>query len=123
MSPRTGEDPKEITEMEIDMVPEDEFGGDECPECGAPPGQPHDPLCPIGIEEEGDPRDPDRAYDSRVDREPYAESTEFDKFMDRVILDEGRKRLIDRPEVNPQRQRAARYQDRPMNKTRFNGGR
>lgn len=110
----------------MEMVPEDEFGGEECPECGAPPGEPHDPRCPLAVDDE-DPRDPDRAYDARVDREPrmegvIKESTEFDKFMDKIVVDERRRQQVDRPETNPQRLIAKRYQDRPMNKTRFTRG-
>ena len=116
MAPRTGmEGPMDL---HLDIGVEEE---EPCPECGAPVGQPHDPMCPF--EDQGDPRDPDRAYDARVDRqvEGKEEMVEFDKFMDRIVIDEKQRQRIDRPENNPQRQRAAKYQDRPMNKTRWGG--
>lgn len=45
----------------------------------------------------------------------------FDKFMDRILINEGRLRVPDREEDSPQRRRAARHQDRPLNKIRFGG--
>ena len=129
MAPRTGlEGPEDLTvqvEPEVDPYPE---GGEEeapCEECGAPLGMPHEVGCPW----EEDPRDPDRAYDGRVDREPYAEgkvlqTDAFDKFMDRIVGEENQRAKADpKHENNPRRQQAARYQDRPMNKTRWGGRR
>lgn len=121
MAPRTGvEGPMDLN---LDIGIEEE---EPCPECGAPVGQPHDPMCPF--EDQVDPRDPDRAHDARVDvqlegrqREGTEEPSDFDKFMDRIVVDEKQRQRIDRPENNPQRQRAARIQDRPMNKTRWGG--
>jgi hypothetical protein len=52
------------------------------------------------------------------------EGTEFDKFMDRIVITERRTKKVDvLEENNPQRQRAMKYQDRPLNKTRFGGKR
>ncbi len=127
MAPRTGlEGPMDLS---LDVGVEEE----PCPECGAPAGEPCDPMCPNAEHE--DPRDPDRAYDSRVDnvavdpamlgiqREGKEETvTEFDKFMDRIVLDEHKQQKVNpKREDNVQRQRAARIQDRPMNKTRWGG--
>ena len=121
MAPRTGlEGPMDLS---LDVGVEEE----PCPECGAPAGEPHDPMCPNAEHE--DPRDPDRAHDARVDREPGGMIdhlpegvTEFDKFMDRIVLDEHKQRKTDpKNENNVQRARAARIQDRPGNKTRWGG--
>ena len=141
MAPRTGlEGPMDLEMDVIDPYPE---GGEEeapCEHCGAPLGMPCEPGCPN--EEEPMEPDPDRAYDSRMDRQmddrhfgrddvqyegvvrEGREMSEFDKFMDRIVVDEKQRERIDAPENNPQRQRASKYQDRPMNKTRFvRGGR
>lgn len=99
-----------------------EGGEGRCEYCEAHPGESHGRGCP---NKEMDEPDPDHWHDSRVDREMDVhvegvnESTEFDKFMDRIVVDERKKQVIDREEDNPQRRRASRYQDRPMNKTRF----
>jgi len=47
------------------------------------------------------------------------ESTEFDLFMDRIVIDEARVRKVDLPENNPMRRLAKNYQERPMGRTRF----
>src|SRR5579863_3034550 len=136
MAPRTGlEGPEELGGGGmLGNLPEPAEGEEPCPECGAPLGEPHDPRCPMA-EEEGP--DPDRWHDSRVDREmddkffgrddegvvregkeEPAQVTEFDKFMDRTLIDERRATKVNpKAENNVQRQRAARIQDRPMNKT------
>jgi hypothetical protein len=44
---------------------------------------------------------------------------EFDKFMDRILINEGHHRLAARDDDSPQRRRAARHQDRPLNKIRY----
>jgi hypothetical protein len=123
MAPRTGMAGPMDLELNVDPYPE---GGEEeapCEHCGAPLGMPCEPGCPNEVPMEPDP---DRAYDARVDvQREGKEMTEFDKFMDRTVIDERQRVRVDRKEENnPQRQRAARYQDRPMNKTRFvRGGR
>jgi len=117
---------------------------DGCPMCGSPmlPGEEvyveknADPVCPAcaedyqGMTPSANEPDPDRAYDARVDRGRFgeghvnesAEISEFDKFMDRIVLDEVKQKKVDpKVENNPQRQRAARIQDRPGNKTRWGG--
>jgi hypothetical protein len=73
---------------------------------------------PVDRYRDGEPVDPRNQREGK-------EMTEFDKFMDRTLIDERQREKVDRKdENNPQRQRAARYQDRPMNKTRFvRGGR
>ncbi len=45
--------------------------------------------------------------------------TEFDKFMDRTLIEERQRVRINAPETNPRRLQAARHQDRPMNRVRF----
>jgi|SRR6478609_1851127 len=52
---------------------------------------------------------------------PLGESkvTDFDKYMDKILISEGHGRPAVPPEDNPQRRRAAKHQDRPGNKTRF----
>jgi hypothetical protein len=99
---------------------EDEYpeGGEEeapCEMCGAPLGQPHEPGCP---NEDDVGSDPDRYREAK---EPAV--TEFDKFMDRTLIEERQRTRINAPENNPRRLQAARYQDRPNNKTRFVRGR
>lgn len=47
------------------------------------------------------------------------EATDFDKFMDRTLIDERRAKLVDAPEDNPQRRRAMTHQNRPADRTRF----
>jgi hypothetical protein len=105
------------------MPPTDEEGEASCDYCGAPFGMPHE----VGCHEEEDPRDPDREYDARVDRQAEGrvlETDGFDKFMDRIVGDEKQRAKADpKAENNPQRQIASRYQDRPMNKTRWGGHR
>jgi hypothetical protein len=49
----------------------------------------------------------------------HVECNDFDKFMDRTLIDEGRKVMVSCEENNPQRRLAARYQDRPLNKIRI----
>lgn len=54
------------------------------------------------------------------ERERYGEGVaEFDKFMDRILISEGRGAPPVHVEDNPQRLRAARHQDRPNNKIRY----
>ncbi len=50
---------------------------------------------------------------------PEGKVTDFDKYMDKILISEGHGRPAVPPEDNPQRRRAARHQDRPGNKTRF----
>ncbi len=45
------------------------------------------------------------------------EGTNFDKFIDKILISEGHGRLPTLPEDNPQRRRAAKRQDRPANRT------
>jgi len=106
-------------ELHVDEYPEDDEEEASCEYCGAPLGMPCEPGCP----NEEDPRDPDRAYDARVDQfEGKEPMSEFDKFMDRTLIDEKQRQRVDAHENNPQRRIAAKYQDRPMNKTRFTRG-
>lgn len=94
---------------DLDMMPE-ELDVDTCPECGAPLGEPHDPRCPL-------------KDDFGPDTDRYRESVDFDKFMDRIVIEENRKHKIDVVENNPQRQIARKYQDRPGNRTVILGAR
>lgn len=65
--------------------------------------------------------------DMAIDRRRMGEGkdpasvAEFDKFMDRILIDEGQNRPAVKQEDSPQRKRAARHQDRPLNKIRFGG--
>lgn len=54
-----------------------------------------------------------------VDRFGEGKVTDFDKYMDKILVSEGRGRPAVPPEDNPQRRRAAKHQDRPGNKIRF----
>lgn len=103
-----------------DEFEDDEAMDDSCPECGAGAGEPCDPMCPNAEEEEG--VDPDSEYDGRVDREPVMPESKFtfDKFMDRILV-ETKKRGINVVQDNPRRSVAARYQERPLGKTRVGG--
>jgi hypothetical protein len=104
-----------------ERMPEDLNDFEEpCPECGAPPGMPHDPGCPVA--EEMGP-DPDRAYDARVDREPRYEANGFDKFMDSTLIMEQKKKTVDADTVSPQRRLARNYQEHPLGKIRMGGRR
>lgn len=122
----------------------DDNGLEECPECGAPMGVPCDPQCPNADEPEG--VDPDSAYDRRFENHDHAatqvdpgagnhpegceckgcnaekvnESSDFDRFMNRILSEENKKGL---PVLNdsPHRKRALREQERPMGRTRFGG--
>jgi len=44
----------------------------------------------------------------------------FDKFMDKIVLEENKKRPTG---DSPMRERAKRHQERPMGRIRFGGGR
>lgn len=52
-----------------------------------------------------------------VDDEPVIEG--FSKFMDNILISEGRFRRPEPTYESPQRKRAARHQDRPLNRVRF----
>jgi len=122
MAPRTGLEGPEDLDMEL---PDEAI----CYGCGGRDG--HDGPCIPGMgcpEEEGGHVDRDEDYDLSKSFLPPGERqfenkvTEFDKFMDRIVVDEHQRQKIDRKtEDNPQRRRAARIQDRPMNKTRWGG--
>jgi len=68
-------------------------------------------------------RDPEGLEPELLSLDESADPTktnDFDKFMDRIVIDERQKQKVDRKdENNPQRRIAARYQDRPLNKTRW----
>lgn len=81
-----------------------------CPICGAPHGEQHDPGCP---EEDKHEPDPDRF------RESAHENVGFDKFMNRIILQERRTQKVDGKENNPQRLIAGNYQERPLGRIRY----
>ena len=113
---------------EVDAGPTEGEDG-SCPECGAPPGETCSRGCPYGEEEEGP--DPDRAWDSRADKDPVwknpayddqFEGAGFDKFMDRIIKEERAPRGVQVLADSPLRGRARGYQERPLGKIRMNGG-
>jgi len=102
-------------------APEDEFSTQDgapaeddssCLECGAPLGAKHDPGCPM----DDDSPDPDR-YREGV--EPVQENAGFDKFMDRIVMQEGRARTVSGKENNPARLIAGKYQERPLGRIRY----
>lgn len=105
-----------MAELMNEAWDEEEGPNGECPSCGAPEGEECSGACKSS-HPPNEP-DPDRAHDRRfegVDRH-------FDKFMGR-ILSEGTQR---RPQVptagdSLQRQRAARVQERPLNRIRMGG--
>lgn len=49
------------------------------------------------------------------------EGTNFNKFIDQILVSEGHNRVLRKETDSPQRIRAARHQDRPLNKIRFGG--
>ena len=55
----------------------------------------------------------------RMYRADKYEGKSFDKFMDKILIQEGVGRRQTPPEDNPQRRRAKLRQDRPINKTHF----
>lgn len=63
----------------------------------------------------------DYVADMAMDARRMGEGVGFDKFMDRILVNEGHLRAPTREEDSPQRRRAARHQDRPLNKIRFGG--
>lgn len=116
----------------------------ECDKCGAtvPRDQavevldPDGMLCPSCAAEEeeeilGRSKDALRDYytDMAIDRRRMGEGAEkgptsvaeFDKFMDRILVEEGNNKPQVKQEDSPQRRRAALHQDRPLNKIRFGG--
>ena len=96
-----------------DMMPEelDDDPGGPCPECGAFPPAPCDPNCPNATVPSGP--DPDRF------REGVQENAGFDKFMDRIVLQERRGTKVDGKENNPARLIAGKYQERPLGRIRY----
>lgn len=129
-----------IDREEGDLDEADEGGHMNCDKCGEeiPPGEevevmnPDGVLCPRCAAEEEDEilarnRDAMRDYytDMAIDRYRMGESSEpqgvkdFDKYMDQILIKEGHGRPAVKPEDNPQRRRAARHQDRPLNKIRY----
>ena len=103
-----------------------------CPSCGAPEGEECDPdchsreaECPVCHAPDGvacDCRDAARTdleYDRRMEG-----SRDFNKFMDRILVEEKRPEgKVTVLNDSPQRQLAARYQERPMGRTRMGGKR
>lgn len=49
----------------------------------------------------------------------FEECSVFDKFVDQILIKEGHNRVKQHEYDSPQRKRAARHQDRPLNKIRF----
>lgn len=98
---------------------EDENHGDHCPDCGAPAGADHK----IGCNNDDDKSaEPDVEEPVNVDSlTKHNESINFDKYMDKILVQEGRVRTPVKQIDSPQRVRAAKHQDRPLNKTRFGG--
>lgn len=76
-----------------------------CPQCGA-----ELPACAC---------EDDVSIHDRPTLRPEGKITDFDKYMDKILISEGRGRPPVKQEDNPQRRRAAMRQDRPLNKIRF----
>lgn len=82
------------------------MSGDMCPACAAPADT---RLCDSCGQQTVNLSCP------TCDASPFAES--FDRFIDRILVEEGVGRPPTKPEDNPQRRRAAARQDRPGNRT------
>lgn len=89
---------------------QEELEDSPCPECGAPSGEAHDPSCPNAVVPGPDP---DRF------REGVRENAGFDKFMDRIVLQERGARTVSGKENNPSRLIAGKYQERPLGRIRY----
>jgi hypothetical protein len=101
-----------------------ELSGEEgaaCPECG-------EMQCgcdlsqPMGDEPIVTDLDRDDDYDLTRDfgnRTSQHEGLDFDRFMDRALLAEGRAHGVDAKEMSPMRKRAAAHQERPLGRIRF----
>lgn len=116
------EDPQEDSFGYVENPYENPMGAMECPACGAAPGA----ECGCEIDDVGNElpdheHPPDDEFDihTRPTLRPEGKVSEFDKYMDKILISEGHGRPATKPEDNPQRRRAARHQDRPGNKTRF----
>ncbi len=93
-----------------------------CPECGYDFDAEHDvdyndKMGGLGDSDDDLDVDPDAELARR--KGPVGEGVNFDKFMDKILISEGAGRKATPVETSPQRIRAARHQDRPLNKTRF----
>jgi hypothetical protein len=102
----------------------DERQGDLCPDCNAPPDQPHDLGCPNAPSRNPNDYEPSGVDESDgeddvTDHRFKNENISFDKYMDNILVSEGYNRPIVKQEDTPQRKRAARNQDRPGNRTRY----
>lgn len=83
---------------------------DYCQECGADLAGYHEPDC--GMDPMNDDEDEGFIHET-------AGHSEFDKYMDRILIGEARQRKVNAPEDNPLRRNALRYQERPLGRTRF----
>jgi len=61
----------------------------------------------------------DNCGSSESRKDDIHESVPFDKFMDKILINEGVGVIRQKQEDSPQRIRAARHQDRPLNKIRY----
>ena len=124
-----------IMSMELDEV-------DECNECGGMGSSMSGDLCgtcggggtvAISVGEDdtceccGLPREscscPPGCPNCSCGGESFVESFGFDKFMDQIILKEGsvfKKAVLSTPD-SPQRERARRHQEKPINRIRYRG--
>lgn len=108
----------DVCDMCGEVVPEDQLmpmgaGSQVCAQCAEEEAE------AARAEEELVQRD--YAADMAMDARRMGEGVGFDKFMDRILVSEGHLRAPAREEDSPQRRRAARHQDRPLNKIRFGG--
>ena len=85
-------------------------------------GTPEEEATESEEEERAEEEEAMRDYyaDMKMDAKRHGEGVaEFDKFMDKILISEGHNRPPVKEEDSPQRRRAARHQDRPLNKIRY----
>ena len=96
---------------------EEEIDQAVCPECGGSYDN-HEPGCSLDVNAEG-PDANDARHDMR--KENPREGVGFDKYMDKILVQEGHNRKVTKQEDSPQRRRQAVRQERPMGRVRFGG--
>lgn len=112
--------------------PDEDAESDGCGMCGTVDEplldmEEHGMLCATCAEEaeqqereDGLERQRDYHADMKMDMKRHGEAMSFDRFMDRILITEGNKK-VEAP-MTPQRIRASRNQERPLNRIRYNGG-
>lgn len=103
-----------LARQENTMEDEDKTG--TCPDCGGT-GELHRGSMDAGMSDGGTE---DCARCNGTGNAPTVEASQFDKFMDSILVTEARKPAV--PWDSPQRERARRRQERPLGRIRFVGG-